>query len=498
LGPGRVIRLSARLDGTGWDETTPPPRPGEVAFRQLGLGSGPDDRSTGLAVGDLDRDSRADLVTLNLDRPLVVRLGDGASGGFRFARQEVLATTGASAVGIGNLDGDRRPDVVIGHVGSVVVLPGDGTGRLGPGTRYSATGGAASLAIGDVDGDGRDDVAVAFEGSGAVLCLLGTGAARLAVRGPFAADGDPAAVAIGDLTGDGRPDLAIADRSGDAVAILRGDGAGGFERVGSVAVGDGPAALALGDIDRDGRLDLAVANRAGGTISVLRGDGAGQFGPPATIAVGTEPVAVALRDLNADLADDLVVALNYGESGSILTLPSDGRGEFSGDGSYSTMSPLVALVTGDFDGDAQPDVAALSRIGTIAILINATARPWPDVRQIPVVLSGVAAEPIAPATTLRLGQRLRLRATVAAFSTNGGALTGTLSFRLAGRTIVTRSVRVSSTFPVNARKYVAFSLPLTLAVLPDGPGRYQLTAVFRSTSGHYADARGNRTITIRP
>ena len=66
------------------------------------------------------------------------------------------ATKGALAVR--DVTGDGEPDVVVSGISSVSVLPGLGTGALGPATTHPVGGTIASVAIADLDlrnlGDG--------------------------------------------------------------------------------------------------------------------------------------------------------------------------------------------------------------------------------------------------------------------------------------------------------------------------------------------------------
>jgi len=227
-----------------------------------------------LAIGDLDGDSDADLAVTNASEPtkVAVFLGDGA-GGFGPAVQHTTNDFPVS-VAIGDLDSDTDADLVtanthMGSGGSVSVLLGNGDGTFDPRVDYSAGDFANSVAIGDLNGDTQLDVAVAYFGSGTggVTVRLSNGDGTLAARTdyPGLSGDDPTSVAIGDLNGDSHHDLALASPAG-RVLVLLGNGDGSFgPRTTHTATT--PNSVAVADLNGDGRADVATAS--GAVVSVL-------------------------------------------------------------------------------------------------------------------------------------------------------------------------------------------------------------------------------------
>src|SRR5262245_2575139 len=82
----------------------------------------------GLAVGDVNGDRHADVVTANSgahDVSLLLGTGDGL-GGFE-APVRLAVGANPAAVAIGDIDGDGRPDLVAANANDTVsVLLGDG------------------------------------------------------------------------------------------------------------------------------------------------------------------------------------------------------------------------------------------------------------------------------------------------------------------------------------------------------------------------------------
>ena len=210
----------------------------------------PGGRGLGVLVADLVGDRRPDIYVANDGSPCWLFEN---KGGLRFeevglaagvalnGRGEPLAGMG---VGLGDLDGDGRPDLAVGNFlgrGTIAFqavaagLYADASARLGvaAGTR-EVTG--FGLALEDLDGDGRPDLLQA-NGHVQVRDPLAQRPTVLRNRGsrldPAAAPGPwfdrpivGRGVAVGDLDNDGRPDAVVAALDAPA-AVLRNASVGG-------------------------------------------------------------------------------------------------------------------------------------------------------------------------------------------------------------------------------------------------------------------------------
>ena len=115
--------------------------------------------------------------------------------------------SGSGSVAVGDLNGDRKPDLVSAG-GGVSVFLGGGDGSFLP-RRHYATGDLGSVAIADLTGDGRPDLAL---GDGGVAGARQQ-RRRLRARARLRLPRRDATVAVGELNGDKRLDLAAVNMS---------------------------------------------------------------------------------------------------------------------------------------------------------------------------------------------------------------------------------------------------------------------------------------------
>jgi uncharacterized protein (TIGR03437 family) len=291
------------------------------------------------------------------------------------------ATAGNStvyAVVTGDFNGDGFADIAAaGYDGTITILLGTGQGSFSTGTATPVNIGATpgALVVGDFNGDGSLDLAVAAAGSGSISVFLGngTGAFSLAAS-PFSGGAGIRSMAIADFNGDGIQDLIVADSNG-TVPVFLGNGAGAFTASANspVTVGSSPiAAIAVGDFNRDGKQDFAAVSlfALSNNVTIMIGDGAGGFsaasGSPYSVAAYANAVAVA--DFNKDGKPDLIVSsinMPNGPGGMASVFIGDGAGGFSPSAGspYQLSLEAGAVVTGDFNGDGNPDAALGGGIG---------------------------------------------------------------------------------------------------------------------------------------
>ncbi len=337
----------------------------------------------------------------------------------------VLANPSASSPALGDIDGDGRPEVVVGddyvyawHGDGTEVRDGDGVGLTwGP---LNATAGAfiAPPALVQLDGAPGLEIVVADYDGPAVYCLRGDGSVLPGWPRPTQ-DAVRAAPAAGDLDHDGLPEIVVVDQNGwlyawhgDGTEVADGDGDPSTDGV-LRRFPDTPwwqvQAPALADLDGDGRDEILVGTQDS-TFYVLDGTtGADEPGWPRPLgSFAGGGVAVGDIDGDGDLEvvvpsrssevyalhhDDTVLWLRYLPQ-NLFFNPSPALADLDGDGTLETLLPssngrLYAIdaagqdvpgwpvtysttfytesspVVADLDGDGGPDVVLGDESGRV-------------------------------------------------------------------------------------------------------------------------------------
>ena len=356
-----------------------------------------------VAMGDLNGDGKPDLAfgegcACSGSFILAFNKGDGTMGGGAFVgfgfQTPIGAAGNVSAIGIGDIDGDGKQDLVVSSAawpaGGLSVLLNQGNSKFGTSVNYMVDGpysGVAPFAIVDLNDDGKPDVL----GPG-ILYNLGGGVLADAANYLHASTLARQA-ALGDLNGDGKLDIAtIDDNVGQAWLINQGNGTftpttgfGGFTggtniqgQRGAVAIGDlfgngkgvvviadsyqklvlangsfpfrSPSMVVTGDVDSDGLVDVLVGDLTG--YNLLHNMGGGVM----TVAYkGASNGGSLLADLDGDGRLDAI-------GGSSVSL-NIGGGKF---GPPTQLAyPGATLAVGDINGDG-----ALDLVGDNGVLIN--------------------------------------------------------------------------------------------------------------------------------
>src|SRR5207237_352696 len=125
-----------------------------------------------------------------------------------------------------------KPDLIVANYNDATVsvllnttTPGATIPTFGPQQTFATGTQPRFVAVGDVNGDGKPDLVVGNANDGTVSVLLNTttpGATTpaFAPQQTFATGSMPFAAALGDVNGDGKPDLVVANDGGATVSVL--------------------------------------------------------------------------------------------------------------------------------------------------------------------------------------------------------------------------------------------------------------------------------------
>jgi FG-GAP-like repeat len=241
----------------------------------------------GLGLGDLNGDGKLDLATVNnADNDVSVAFGDGR-GGFTLAPRSPFGV-GPSPypLTLGDLNSDGRLDIVatasatgpnraqqLATSRALTLLLADGQGGFKLSEIPLRTGQPWFVAIGDLNGDRKPDLVATHHDQSALTVLLGDGAGnfRETAGSPFDLGHNVWQIVLSDVNRDRSEDVIAA--SGDSIRVMLGDGTGRFNPAphSPFATARGTWRLAVGDIDQDGKTDVVTSNTDSNSVTVLFG-----------------------------------------------------------------------------------------------------------------------------------------------------------------------------------------------------------------------------------
>ena len=326
------------------------------------------------SLGDFNGDGHQDVAAVVQDPNSNFWLSILLSNGDGTFRQPVLTSVNFGTndlLAVGDLNRDGKADVVLVHSNSVDVFLGDGTGNVSAPVNYpTAIANPVAASVLDANGDTFLDVVIAsgspdLTGSSPVQSLLGNGLGALETPSTSHYPGAMTYGVISDLNSDGHPDLV------SSTQVFWGT-AGDFQApttlTTSTDVCPFPFGLPYGsvtvaDVNGDGRPDVVTADCSSNqSITAFVNLGAGSFAAGIPSWAAYFPSTVTIADVNGDGKPDAIVTDFYSMDMMVLLGNNDGTFTspplgFPAGGDLWTP-PLVA----DFNSDGHPDIIVPSGI----------------------------------------------------------------------------------------------------------------------------------------
>jgi hypothetical protein len=363
--------------------------PVEVRDRPLVFDSRPigriwDERPwiTHATVVDLDGDGWLDVVACDGQLHQVVWVRQTAPGQFE---ESIIARDlpGPARVEPFDFTGNGHLDLLVASmgvifpnnekIGSVVILENDGHQRFTPRVVLAETERVTDVRAADLDGDGRPDLVVGQFGyhQGAIRWLRNEGDGRFAPHDLLLLSGT-IHVPVADVTGNGHPDIvACVSQEWEEIYLFENQGGGRFvPRVlwGSTNEDYGMSGLVLADLNGSGRLDIVFTNgdgfdyakpgsRAWHGVQWLEnvGDGSWRFHRVGDLHGAYSPCVV---DLDGDGHLDIVAVSTFNEwdrptAVSLVWFRNNGRPHFTRHVLATQPTHLLVVEAADLTGDGR-------------------------------------------------------------------------------------------------------------------------------------------------
>ena len=385
---------------------------------------------------DIDGDGKPDLVVGAWADTISIYLNTSTIGNISFSAKIDIKTGIFSdgILGLQDMDGDGKPDLVMGqNYGQVAFLKNlSGIGQINFGSQIPVSnyGGYNSVTTFDVDGDGRNDIVALGPSSNKLSVFLNTGSpAGLSFASPitFATGSNAFRIIVSDFDGDGRQDISVLNHNSsynnDSISYYRNQSSSGqisFAPKAVYAFGDNMLDIAAGDLNGDSKPDLLVAcsntgislirNKIGepiissvtankyvitGDTIVIKGI---NFSNVISVSIGGKPV-----NSFTILSDTLIKAVaGIGSSGNVLVKNANAADsisglQFTGPPSINSFSPVSgaigSLVT--VTGNYLNSTTSIQIGGVSAILVSKN-----DSQVVAIVMPGAVSGAISLSNTI--------------------------------------------------------------------------------------------------
>lgn len=324
--------------------------------------------SDGLEIGDINNDGENELVVGNRHSTdfSIFKMKEGTWNEMEpYYTHEV--NWGMGVVHIADINGDGLNDLVVNHYQDYNTIGYDNkfgicyqnptTNMLDPETQYNLPSGQSSRAmgVGDVSGDGRPDIVLTNENSGNSLFVFGWSDEKgdIELLGTYSGPGGwTISISVGDVTGDGKNDVVT---HGGSIRVYPQNESGGLGSYQSYSGGGESADI--GDINNDGLNDVVGNTAFDNGIETWVQTSSGTLKSVGRTYAGGYTEDCEICDVNGDDLLDAVIASRDASELFVFLQESGGLSDEPIRYEGLQRKWLNELAEGDLNGNGFTDIA---------------------------------------------------------------------------------------------------------------------------------------------
>jgi FG-GAP-like repeat/IPT/TIG domain/Secretion system C-terminal sorting domain len=287
-----------------------------------------------IATGDFDMDGKPDIVVANYASSTISVFKNNSTLGSISLSAKTDYTTGAQpySVTVADIDADGRPDMLVANYNTNTFSVFRNTSTVGS-ISFAAkvdyntsTNNPTTIATGDIDGDGKRDIIVGHGGYVSVFINYSTPSNDIAIAYTGVSTNlgvTVTGIAVGDIDGDGKADvMAKLAYSNSYITALRNTSTVGNVSfaVSNVNSGDKVSDITITDMNGDGKADVVLTNSLNSNLTFLRNtstSGNLSFAGFTTMFINTTNLSSLVC---ADMDNDGRVDIVYGNTNSPFSL----------------------------------------------------------------------------------------------------------------------------------------------------------------------------------
>lgn len=234
-----------------------------------------------VTVCDLNGDGRSEIVTTNnFQNRIAILLNNGSIGNISFSEKiELMTDFQPMVITVRDINGDSKPDLIAGGLSGYIYLfiNNSFANNISFSDRINryVGGRIRALAVGDIDGDVKPDIVVGGDSSNSVSIIRNISDSGQVIMAPnlnLPVYGWVSSIDLGDLNGDAKPDIAVTLGNKELTVFQNASIIGNisYQEADTFAIGDTLYYAAIGDLDGDGKPDMVSVDNSGHKFVIVK------------------------------------------------------------------------------------------------------------------------------------------------------------------------------------------------------------------------------------